>query len=188
MAVPNINSMTVAAFDEWATRPENADKRLEYVGGEVVVLVSNDKAAKITFRINGFLFVYLAENDIGEATGPDGGYIVMGERYIPDVAFIRYERQTTAETRAYYPVAPDLAVEVISNKDNDQEMRTLRKKIGSYIAAGTLVWIVDPDTRSVEVYAPGQKTITLSEDNTLTGGDILPGFTLAVKDIFPAEK
>lgn len=187
MALPKTSTMTVTEFDAWAIQPENSDKRLEYINGEVVELVTQSDASKIAMKFGVRIGIYLENNDIGELTGADGGYIVMGERYILDVAFIRYDRQAHLPA-AYYPVAPDLAVEVISNKSNQQEMSTLRKKIGSYIAAGTIVWVVDPELQTIEVYTPGQKTITLNTEDTLTGGDTLPGFELAVKDIFPPAK
>ena len=187
MALPKTSTMTVTEFDAWAIQAENSDKRLEYINGEVVELVTQSDASKIAMKFGVRIGIYLENNDIGELTGADGGYIVMGERYIPDVAFIRYDRQTHPPT-AYYPVAPDLAVEVISNKSNQQEMSTLRKKIGSYIAAGTVLWVVDPAEQTIEVYAPGQPTQTLRKTDTLPGGDVLPGFELVVKDIFPTAK
>ena len=54
-------------------------------------------------------------------------------------------------------------------------------------ADGTTVWVVYPETREVEVHAPGQTTQILGIDATLDGGDILPGFSLAVKDVFPEQ-
>jgi Uma2 family endonuclease len=59
--------------------------------------------------------------------------------------------------------------------------------LANYLAAGTLVWIVDPSTRMVEVYPPGQPAQTISESGTLSGGDVLPGLSVPVKDIFPAS-
>mgnify|MGYP002621471298 CR=1 FL=1 len=187
MALQIRQTMTAAAFDEWVRLPENSERRFERIAGEVVEVVSNALAARIAFRIGGFLFVYLQQHDIGTATGADGGYQVGGERYIPDVGFIRYERQTGDDTAAYYPAAPDLAVEVISNPRNETEMRDLRLKIAGYTAAGTTIWIVDPFARTVEVYQPGQSARTLDEDGTLDGGELLPGFQIRVGDVFPPE-
>jgi Uma2 family endonuclease len=182
MALP-VNTMTFEQFVEWATRPQNADQRYEFIDGEVVEVVSQSAASKLAARISGFLFIYLQSNNIGDLTGADGGYIVAGQGFIPDVAFIRRERQTHPPA-AYYPVPPDLAVEVISNPQNQQEMRDLRKKVGRYVAVNTVVWVVDPDAQTVEVYGPGMIPQTLTTDDTLTGGDLLPGFSLPVRDVF----
>ncbi|NOG51491.1 MAG: hypothetical protein HND48_20255 [Chloroflexi bacterium] len=61
----------------------------------------------------------------------------------------------------------------------------MRYKVTTYMAAGTVCWLVFPETRTVEVYIPGQAHKTLTEADTLDGAPVLPGFTLAVKDIFP---
>jgi Uma2 family endonuclease len=61
----------------------------------------------------------------------------------------------------------------------------LRVKVANYLAAGTLVWIVRPETKIVEVYAPGQPMRKVGVDGSLDGGDVLPGFSLPVRDIFP---
>lgn len=176
--------MTIDAFDEWVLLPQNRDRRFEFVSGKVIELVSNDKAARIGAWLLVKIGAYVIEHKLGKIKGPDGGYIVEGERYIPDVGFVSRARWQDAGKVAYYPLAPDLAVEVISDKRNIQEMDTLRKKISSYTAAGTVVWIVDPDEAAIEVYKPGQKPVTLGKGDTLSGDDVLPGFTLAVADVF----
>jgi len=173
--------MTVEAFDQFVTLPQNANRLFEYIGGEVVEVVSNQVASQIAARISGFIFIYLLNNDIGFITGADGGYRVSGERYIPDVAFVSKVKQAEISNEAYGPNPPDLAVEVLSPSNLAPEMRL---KIGNYLAAGTLVWVVDPDTKTVEVYTPGKRARRLDVDDTLDGGDVLPGFELAVKDIF----
>lgn len=173
-----------ARFDQWVQA--QTDRHYELINGRIVPVVSNSSASRIAFKIGGFLFVYLQQNPIGEATGADGGYQIGTERYIPDVAFIRNERQVEEGSTCYYPVAPDLAVEVISNPQNTQEMRDLRIKLGHYSAAGVVVWVVDRERETIEVYHPGQPTQVYERDDTLTGGDFLPGFQMRVGDIFPS--
>ncbi|MGQ9889985.1 MAG: Uma2 family endonuclease [Aggregatilineales bacterium] len=84
-------------------------------------------------------------------TGADGGYVVGGERYIPDVAFISFTRQPEPSHAAYNPQPPDLAVEVLSPPD---KAAVLRIKIVNYLRAGTAVWLVDPAQKTVEIYTP----------------------------------
>lgn len=182
MAVGTAN-LTVEDFDQLAERPENADRRLEYIRGEMVEVVSNNYASVVASKINFFVQLFLAEHGIeGYVTGADGGYQVAGERYIPDVAFISKARQSEPCHDASNPLPPDLAVEVLSPSD---DLNLLRVKIANYLAAGTVVWLVRPDVRTVEVYAPGQPVQPVGADGTLDGGDIRPGFALAVADIFP---
>jgi Uma2 family endonuclease len=130
------------------------------------------------------LTVFVRTHDLGYVTGADGGYRVSGERYIPDAAFISTARQPQPSHEAYNPNPPDLAVEVLSPTNDPGEMRV---KIVNYLLAGTVLWVVDPDLKRVEVYVPGQTPKTLGIDDVLDGGNVLPGFSLAVRDIFPEE-
>ena len=175
--------MSVEAFDRVAALPENAERRLEYVGGMVVEVVSNNYASAVASRISGFLFVYLLDNPIGYLTGADGGYRVSGERYIPDVAFISRVRQPEPSHETYNPLPPDLAVEVMSPSD---DLNAMRVKVANYVAAGTLVWLVRPEIQVVEVYTPGRPVQRLGSDAMLSGGAVLPEFELPVHDVFSA--
>jgi Uma2 family endonuclease len=176
--------ITVEEFDQCVDLPENAEKLFEYVGGEVVEVPSNPYASKVASRISGFIFMYRLENDMGHLTGEQGGLVVSGERYTPDVAFASKARQSKLVEEGFNPIPPDLAVEVefpVSEQSHDR----LVTKIANYLAAGTVVWAVYPETRQVRVFAPGQPVQIIDSDGVLDGGDVLPGFTLAVSDIFP---
>jgi Uma2 family endonuclease len=78
------------------------------------------------------------------------------------------------------PVAPSWAVEIVSPTD---KAINVRNKRSIYIAAGILYWEIYPDLQRVDVYAPGQPMVTVGMDGTLDGGRVLPGFTVALKDI-----
>ena len=80
------------------------------------------------------------------------------------------------------PEPPLWAVEIISPTDKAVNIRTKRE---IDIEAGILYWEMSPDLGRVDVYAPGQPLHTVSMDDTLDGADVLPGFTLPVRDIFP---
>lgn len=176
--------LTAAAFDAWASLPENRERTFEFIGGEVVEVPSNPLVSKIAGWILTALNMYLMGNDLGHVTGADGGYMVDGERYVPDVAFISYARQPELPASGYNPQPPELAVEVISDPDSGQEQRNLRLKVSHYLAAGTVVWVVNPADRTVEVHVPGRPARIVAEDGALDGGDILPGFSLPLQQIF----
>jgi Uma2 family endonuclease len=126
--------------------------------------------------------MYLLQNDIGRVvTGADGGYMIAGERYIPDLAFVSKTRQTEPSDEAYSHIAPDLAVEVLSPSNSPHDMRV---KVANYITVRTTVWVIDPDRKLVEVYVPGKPVKKIRVDGVLEGSEVLPGFTLPVKDIF----
>jgi Uma2 family endonuclease len=172
---------TVEEFDQFVQLPENADRLFEYVGGEITEVVSNNYSSEIAARILIEIGIYVKSRNVGRVTGADGGYRVSGERYIPDVAFISREKQPEPSHEAYNPTPPDLAVEVLSPSN---DLSDIRIKLVNYLNAGTVVWIVDPDKKQVEVYASGQAK-KLGLNDTLDGGAVLPGFTLPVKEIFP---
>jgi Uma2 family endonuclease len=174
--------MTVEEFDRYVLLPENRDRNFEYIGGEVIEVVSNPVSSNLAARVTGFLFIHLTQNDIGYLTSSDGGYMVSGERYIPDVGFISYKRQPTLDYYdGYIQNAPDLAVEVLSPGNEDDDMAI---KIANYLAAKTLVWLLKPLQKQVVVFRFGQPAQVLGIDGILDGGDVLPGFSVKVADIF----
>ncbi len=105
----------------------------------------------------------------------------MGEHYIPDAAFISAVRQPEPSHEVYNPLAPYLAVEVLSPTNDQSNMRI---KIVNYLRAGIVVWLVDPELRHLEVYVPGADPLVVTEAGTVDSGAVLPGFTLAVKEVF----
>jgi Uma2 family endonuclease len=175
---------TAEAFDEFIQRADLGDRIFELVDGEILEVPSNPYVSSIALRIAGFLFIYLLKNPIGYVTGEAGLYMIGGERYAPDVAYISKARQPELAHSGANPTPPELAVEVVSDENSAAELRTLRLKISNYHAVGTVVWVVNPTARGVEVHVPGQAVQTLSEQDTLDGGEILPGFTLLVGEIF----
>jgi Uma2 family endonuclease len=174
--------MTVDEFDKFVALPENAERLFEYIGGEVIEVVSNQRSSAIAYRLGVFIGMYLLQHAMGGVTtGADGGYMIAGERYIPDIAYVSKERQSAPSEQAYGSTPPDLAVEVLSPTNSAHEIRV---KVVNYLSVGTTVWVVDPDRKLVEVYRPGQRVSTFDADDTLDGGDVLPGFSVAVQDIF----
>lgn len=158
---------TVEDFDKFIELPENTDKVFEFIGGEIIEVTTNTIPSQIAINIAFFLKLHLYQNKVYDAMmGSDGGYIVAGERYCPDVSYSSKKLEVTT----YNPFPPDLAVEVISPSDS---MRAVNTKITNYLAAGTVV-----------VHTPGQIAKTFTEHDTLEGGNVLPGLSLAVKEIF----
>lgn len=178
--------VTAAEFDAFVSLPENADRLFELIAGEIVEVPSNPYASKIAMIISGYLFMYLMNNDIGHVTGEAGGYMILGGRYAPDVAFISYAKQPELATKGCNPNPPDLAVEVVSTESGAENQR-LTIKLGNYLAAGVAVWIVRLYVREIEVYVPGEQVLVVRRDDenpVIDGGDVLPGFTLNLTDVF----
>lgn len=179
--------LTVDEFDRLVRLPENAERLFEYIGGEVIEVPSNPYASYIAGRIFRRVANHVEENDLGYTTGEAGGYWVSGERYAPDVAFISKARQAELAQEGYNPAPPDLAVEV-DFPSTYQSQENLRIKVVNYLNAGTMVWLIRPEIKLVEVYVPGRPARKVGIEGVLAGEDVLPGFTLAVKDIFPPDR
>lgn len=179
---------TAEEFWEIAQKPENRDKRLELIDGVIVEMApSSQKNTVIGMRVGYFLNAWVIPRDQGYITGADGGYTIDGHNgYQPDAAFISKERHAKLEG-VEFPVAPDLAVEVISPSESSNDVL---KKVTRYLQAGTkLVWTLYPDDETVYVWKMAEDgTVNMQSfglDDTLDGGDVLPGFTLKVSEIFP---
>ncbi|HWE94071.1 MAG TPA: Uma2 family endonuclease [Tepidisphaeraceae bacterium] len=121
----------------------------------------------------------------GIVTGADGMMrLFPGLVRIPDVAFVSRGRLPGGRLSndAIPSLVPDLAVEVLSEGNTVREMT---RKRGEYFDAGVrLLWIVDPKLRTVAVYTDPQGPTILDETQTLTGGTVLPGFSVAIKSLF----
>jgi Uma2 family endonuclease len=174
--------VTLEEFEQFIGQPGNADRDFELIAGEIVEkMVSSRRSSAIGVLIAGLMAVHVRQRRLGYVTGADGGYQVGRERYIPDAAYISKARQPTQPGDAYNPQPPDLAVEVLSPSNDADEVRI---KIANYLAAGTVVWAVHPDKQRSEVYRSGKPPEVLGIGDALDGGDVLPGFTLTVKDLF----
>lgn len=180
--------ITVEEFDVWAAQPENQNRTFEYIAGRIVEkAASNPRASQLAARFGRYLGQFVEDDhDLGYVTGADGGYMVVGERYVPDVAYLNKSKQLVA--RGYNPDPPDLVVEVISadierRSDRQKEIEELLTKVSNYLAAGVEVWIVDPDRQTVAVHRTGHKVVIFGVEYTLTS-DLLPGFSLELRRVF----
>ncbi len=174
---------TVKDFEAFTELPENVDRLFEFIGGEVVEVPSNPYASNISSRVNRRMGGFVEDNDLGYVTGEAGGYMVAGERYAPDVAFISKKRQPKLAMQGYNPNPPNLAVEV-DFPSTSESQRRLRIKLGNYLSVGTTVWIIYPATQEVEVYIPGQPVKIFDMSGVLEGDGELVGFKLPVNEIF----
>lgn len=181
------DALSLEDFEAFVALPENANKRFELVNGEIIEVPSNPFASHISSIINYYVRDYVTQRKLGFVTGEAGGYMVNGEPYAPDVAYISKVRQPKLAHQGYNLNPPDLAVEV-EYPTSAQSERALRLKLFNYLAVGTMVWVVYPETRQVEVYTPGGEPVKiLGINDTLDGGVVLPGFALALSQIFAEE-
>ncbi|MDX2076958.1 MAG: Uma2 family endonuclease [bacterium] len=176
--------MTSAEFDEWVHLQDAHDDIFEFIGGEIFQMPSNGFSSMIATRIIIRIGIYLLQHDIGYLTTEAGGYKIGDERYVPDVAFVLYQKQKQPNKKGYNDVVPDLVVEVVSDSMNKREWNALVRKITGYLNAGVIVWIVDPEEKTIEIHQYGSEVRVLSITDTLTAPTLLPDFTLPLQDVF----
>jgi len=170
--------------------PDVPGKRFELVDGELVEMpgagVLHSVIAALVYRL---IFVYAEERNLGMAF-PDGlGYILHRQPdivRIPDVSFISNEHIPVGDLpKGFWEVAPDLAVEVVSPNDMAEDVHD---KVHEYLEMGTrLVWVLWPKTRTVSVHTADEISRELDSADELDGGDVLPGFSVRVADLFDAR-
>ena len=164
-----------------------AGRRLELVEGELYQMPpAGARHGKFAMRIGSRLETYASRHRLGLVFAAETGFILSRNPdtvLAPDVSFVSYDTLTTGDVPAsFLELAPDLAVEVKSPGDSNREVR---EKAEQWLAAVTsVVWVLDPDDRTATVYAPRQAPQVLTEAESLTGGDLVPGFQVAVRELF----
>jgi Uma2 family endonuclease len=179
--------VSLSEFMRIALDPANADRRLQRIDGEIVEVVSNNKASESASNMIIFLGGFVKPRKLRRVTGSDGGYTISGEQYIPDCAFVSYQRQPHSTTEAYPNIAPDLVVEVLSlgNVGSPDEREKLARKVANYLAAGCELWLLDPEVEKLERYLPNQPVRTYRNGEVLEGVGLLEGFRLEISTIWP---
>lgn len=159
----------------------------ELVDGELVEREMGQKADVIASNFHFFISSCVRAGDLGLVNGSQGSYQIFPDDprkvRIPDVSFTRKERlPKTGPAEGHGLVAPDLVVEVIAPNDSASMMQ---EKIDDYLAAGIpLVWVANPDSRSVTVWRQNGTGCLLRIGDTLEGEDVLPGFRVEVATLF----
>jgi Uma2 family endonuclease len=173
--------------EEFAALPPLEDGSLqELVCGEVITM-SPPKArhgaccAAIVLQLGSFV----KSNRLGTVTCNDSGVLIRQDPDTvrgPDVAYWSRERLPEI-SETYVEIPPDLVAEVVSPSD---VFSHVQRKVREYLERGVrLVWVVDPENLELSIYRPGQQPRIFSEGETVTGEDVLPGFTCRVADLLP---
>ena len=167
-----------------AARP---DLRMELVNGEIRVMSpSGYESDEVAGEVFGALRDWVRPRRLGRVTPSSAGFVLPNSSKdvrAPDVAFVRADRLRQSPT-GYAELTPDLMVEVRSPTDSLTE---LRQKIQSLLDIGTQAGIlVDPKSRTVEVYRSGRETPQVLRDgDVLTVPELLPGWSVAIADLWP---
>lgn len=168
---------------------DHCDRLCELLDGVLVEKAMGSPESRLACIIIFFLEAHTRQQKLGGAVlAPDGfSRLVPGLVRAPDVSYFSKRRLPGGRLPKdpITPLAPDLAVEVISRSNTKKEME---RKLREYFENGVrLVWLVRPRSRTVDVYTAADEMRRLRLGHTLDGGDVLPGFALPLKELFNAE-
>ena len=161
--------------------------RYELVRGELKKMTpSGFTHGKVVVKLTAPLAFHVETNSLGVVLGAETGFKIASNPdtvRAPDIAFINQERlRELGPTEKFWPAAPELAVEVLSPGDTVYE---IEEKVAAWLAAGSsMVWVLNPKLRTIHVHRPNSPTQTLSENDTLDGQEVIPGFRIRVSEIF----
>lgn len=166
-------------------RSDIPNKSTELVRGMLVVREPPGSwhgrlAARLTFLLGQHVY----PRRLGELFAQDSGFLIERDPdtvRAPDVAFVAAARASQIERHGYAPIAPDIAVEIVSPGDRPGEVL---EKVAQWLGAGTLiVWVIDPDRRVAHVHRSDGTIAIVRHDSALDGEDVLPGFSCPIREI-----
>lgn len=182
-ALPEDRLLTIEEFERL---PEPNDHRLELVRGRLVrEPLPAPRHGRIAIKLAARLDGFAERHGLGLVFDHTGFALYRDPDTVrgPDLSFVATDRvPSTGYAGTFWRMAPDLAVEILSPSNRPRQ--TL-EKVNEYLDTGSrLVWVVDPKRRAVTVYQPGTETVRVEVGGTLEGGDVLPGFSLPLAELF----
>jgi Uma2 family endonuclease len=177
----------LTADDLWRL-PRNG-VRHELVRGELRTMPpAGFEHGAVGIKLSTPLDRHVRDQNLGIVVAAETGFLIARDPdtvRAPDIGFVRRERiEAVGIPKKFWDGAPDLATEVVSPGDTVFETD---EKVQEWITAGArLDWVINPRTKTVTVHRPGQNPVILSADDFLDGYDVIPGFRLRVRDVFPA--
>jgi Uma2 family endonuclease len=183
----------MATSSQWLTADElfhlpSGKSRYELVRGELRCMSpAGSEHGAVTMELAMRLASHVKSHGLGVVFGAETGFQLDRNPdtvLAPDVAFVQSDRiAATGIPKTYRPGAPDLAVEVTSPADAAREVAA---KTQTWLACGAReVWVVDPRQRTVTVHRSTGTPEVFAASEVLGGGDLVPGFTCCVQDLFP---
>lgn len=172
-------------------------EHLEIMGGDWVGLdkewdemTTGEEHGSIEFLLLFYIGGHVLAHQLGRVYPGDVTFVLDGEpgniieSREADVGFVA--ESNVQSTQGFIFCAPDLAIEIVSPSQSEDEMRAKAKL---YLRYGTKQsWVVIPDTRQIEVHLPDDAVKVYNMGDVIPGGDVLPGFTLKVDDVFKFVK
>lgn len=166
---------------------ESAGMRCELVEGALIkTSPAGWELGIVSMSIGAKLFSFVDSKQLGQCFAAETGFLIAQDPdtvRAPDAAFVRQERLATVDqSAAFLSLAPDLVVEVISDSDIHCDVQA---KVYQWLDCGTsVVWVLQSDAQQVTVYEGRDLIRVLEVAEKLTCEQLLPGFEVAVADLF----
>jgi len=177
---------TLTRKDLEKLQAEHPEYRMELVDGSITIMSpSGYQSDEVAFTVGAQIWSWVRPRKLGRVTGAGAGFeLPNSDVRAPDVSFVLAERMKISPL-SFAELAPDLMVEVKSPSDS---MKALRKKIQNFLSQGTKVGIlINPQKHRVEIYRQGEEMVVLGDGDILSIPDLLPGFEVAVSDLWSPE-
>lgn len=176
---------TATEADALACLDGRPRRLVELIDGTLVEKAMGQRESYIAGLLVFLLTGFVRQRNLGLVGVPDLLLRVLPNQLrLPDVAFTTWERLNAQQDR-HSPVGdytPDLVVEILSESNTVAE---ITRKVREYFRGGArLVWVFEPDDRTVTVHTSARRSRVLTVTETLDGGAVLPGFTLNLSDFF----
>ncbi len=190
VSLPSPLQLGLSITDEqfWQLCHQHQDLQFERTAeGELIIMsptggLTSDRNSDINFQLR----LWNRQSKLGKVFDSSGGFkLPKGADRSPDAAWVelsRWNSLTRQQQERFVPLCPDFVVELRSPSD---ALKPIQKKMQEYLANGAkLGWLIDPQRQVVEIYRPNQQVEILQSPNTVSGENILPGFSLDLAEIF----
>lgn len=171
-------------LEEFERLPDDGNKHELSEGELIVMLPVKSLHSLVALAVQEMLLSYLKQHPLGRAIR-EAGYVLSRKPLTvrqPDISVLTNERILATPPNAYFEGAPELAVEVVSPSDSAKD---LESEVQQYLRYGAReVWVVYPEVKRIHVYRAAAGPTILDESQSIEGGDVLPGFSVKVADLF----
>ena len=161
-------------------------RRYELIRGELRQMApAGPTHGRLAMRLAAHLFQHVEAHHLGTVCAAETGFQLAQDPdtvRAPDVAFVTRQRlEAVGEIEGHWPGAPDVAVEVISPSDRYTDVED---KVVEWLEAGSrMIIVVNPRQRAVMVYHSCTDVVRLTEEDTLEGGEVVPGWQLPIREV-----
>lgn len=166
----------------------NPELRMERAAtGELIIMPpTGSESGNRNAELNGDFVIWNRQTQMGKVFDSSSGFrLPNGAIRSPDVSWVSNERWnalTPQQRKGFAPICPDFVLELISETD---ALDDVRAKMQEYVENGCrLGWLIDPNTKTVEVYRLGQPVEVVRSPLTLSGDSVLLGFVLSLEQVF----